>query len=56
MAKKVILPKEARERISAMLDYLLDYEDYVWDFDFDLNFNDEQKPVVITLRLRKINN
>lgn len=56
MAKKVILPKKVAERISEMLYFLPTHEGYVWDFDFDFNLDDEQKPVVITLKLRKINN
>lgn len=55
MAKKVILPNEVAERISEFLDFLPAQEGYVWDFDFDFNLDDEQRPVVITLKLRKIN-
>lgn len=56
MAKKVILPTEVAERISEFLDFLPLYDGYVWDFDFDFNLDDEQRPVIITLNLRKINN
>ena len=56
MAKKVILPKKVAEMISEMLDFLPIHEGYVWDFDFDFNLDDEQKPVIITLKLRKKNN
>lgn len=55
MAKKVILPNEVAERISEFLDFLPVHEGYVWDFDFDFNLDDEQIPVLITLKLRKIN-
>lgn len=56
MAKKVILSNEAVERILEALDFLPELDGYVWDFDIDFNYYDEQKPVVITLKLRKINN
>lgn len=56
MAKKVILPIEAAELISEFLDFLPVREDYVWDFDFDFNLDDDERPVVITLYLRKIKN
>ena len=56
MAKKVILPKELAESILEMFYFLPTHEDYEWDFDIDFNLDDEQKPVVITLKLRKINN
>ena len=55
MAKKVILPNEAVERILEALDFLPELDGYVWDFDIDFNFYDEQKPLSITLKLRKIN-
>ena len=55
MAKKVILPNEAVERISDALDLLPELDGYVWDFDIDFNFDDEQKPISINLKLRKIN-
>lgn len=53
---KVILSNEVVERISEALDFLSELDGYVWDFDIDFNFDDEQRPVVITLKLRKINN
>lgn len=55
MAKKVILPNEVALRISEFLNFLPEHEGYVWDFDFDFNLDDEQRPVQITLKLRKIN-
>ena len=56
MAKKVILPNEAVERILEALDFLPELDGYVWDFDIDINLDDEQRPVVITLKLLKTNN
>lgn len=56
MAKKVILPNEVVERISEFLEFLPSHEDYVLNSDFYFNFYDEQIPVVITLKLLKINN
>ena len=56
MAKKVILPNEAVERILEALDFLPELDGYVWDFDIDFNFYDEQKPLVINLNLLKKNN
>lgn len=55
MAKKVILPNEVAERISEFLDFLPVFEDYVWDFDFNFSLDDEQIPVLITLKLLKKN-
>ena len=55
MAKKVISPKEAVERISEVLDFLLELDGYEWDYYIDFNFDDEQKSVSITIKLRKIN-
>ena len=56
MAKKVILPNEVPEMISKFLESLPAREGYLWDFDFNFNLDDEQTPVVITLKLRKKNN
>lgn len=56
MAKKVIITNEVVERILEFLDFLPVYDCYVWDFDFDFNLDDEQIPVIITLKLLKINN
>ena len=56
MAKKVILPNEVVERISEFLEFLPLHDDYVLNFDCYFNFDDEQIPVVITLKLLKKNN
>ena len=55
MAKKVILSNEALDMISDALDSLPEPDGYAWYFDIDFNFDDEQKPVSITLKLLKIN-
>ena len=52
---KVILSNEVEERISDFLEFLPVHEGYVWDFVYDFKLDDEQRPVVITLKLRKIN-
>ena len=55
MAMKVILSNEVAEMISDFLEFLPVPEGYEWDFVFDFKLDDEQRPVVITLKLLKIN-
>lgn len=55
MAKKVISQKEVSEMMSEFLHIIPVCEGYVWDVDFGFDINDQENPVVITLKLRKIN-